>query len=632
MRKVLVALCLALAVFAARADAGVFGLFVDIDHLPPTPTFTRQIREVDFAGTAYTPWDIDQPLSLLTPQKRRDYTVMIYMIGSDLESLEGAATLDIEEMLGSGLDAEKINVILLTGGTNRWQNNQIPENTCALWRVENGELVELGDIGLRNMGDAGTLASFIRYSMTGFPAERNALVFWDHAGGSIAGYGHDEKFDGSLSLLEMNYAFERAGLRENRLDLIGFDACLMASVEMAVIASPYADFLVASQDLEPGDGWDYGFLQTLSENPTMAGDALGKLIADTFIKFYGPRSRETLTLSVTDLRRAEDVMAAMDGLMAVCSHDLIRDRAGMFAELAGRRGRTKTFGEGSPRDNSCDMVDLRDMAVKLSDIYPGEAAALLGALDRAVIYNRHNQSRPLGGLTGYYIFGGKETAARSLEIYAGLGMSESYTQYLRSFADILTGEAPAAGGDLLDRPDCEANVQLHLTLWREADDDGEYAMVGITGAEGADFTPPRGALWPSIGGEFVGLYEIEHSAEKSLYAIPANHNGREVNLIALISPEYPRGKILGARQREGFIIQKGYDDIDPGDTLFFYHRVRRFGAGGQSHQQWRETPAQTVAGQVTLDWSGLPMAEGYYYAHQLTDLKQNERFTELIAA
>jgi len=578
--------------------------------------FYRDISKIDFTGITYTPWDINTALSSLERQRKRAWTIMIYMIGSDLESLEGAATADINEMLESGVDTEAVNVILLTGGANLWRNDVVPENECVIWRIEDGELAQVSGIGLLNMGDPGTLAGFINFSMRSFPAYRYGLIFWDHAGGSIAGYGHDEKFDSALTLLEMNYAFERSDISHTKLEFMGFDACLMATVEMAVIAAPYANYLIASQDLEPGDGWDYTFLGAIGRNPEMDGAAVGKIIADSFMNFYGRGSPYYLTLSVTDTSRAGYVMDAMDALMAVCSHDLLRDRENAFAALAKRRGRTKTFGNGSPRDNECDMVDLADMARKLGDLYPEEARELLEALDYAVVYNRHNYNTALGGLTAFYIFGGKETAALTLDIYASLGMSGTYTAFLRSFADILTGGGPSAP---------ENRLKTHRTLWKPIDESrGRYAMVGIKNAAIPDLVSED--LWPGVGGEFVCLYEIESSPDRSLYAVPALHNGRDVNLIVLRSAEYPNATILGARQREGFILQKGYDKIETGDTVAFYHRVKDF-SGEKKWEQWRKSGYQTVTETFGVDWR--PPDDSYYYGYLQTDIHQNEYFSGL---
>ena len=148
----------------------------------------------------------------------KPYTIMIYMNGSDLESDFGAATTDLLEILDSGLDSRHANVIILTGGTRRWLNDVIPETECLIWEVEDGWLNEVSSMGKVSMGEPDTLRDFILYGYENYPAKKYGLILWDHGGGSIAGFGHDEKFnDASLTLLDMKQAFEEAGLRENKL-------------------------------------------------------------------------------------------------------------------------------------------------------------------------------------------------------------------------------------------------------------------------------------------------------------------------------------------------------------------------------------------------------------------------------
>ena len=212
------------------------------------------------------------PIVTLANTTETPYTIMIYMNGSDLESEFGAATDDLVEMLDSGLNSANANVIILTGGAKHWQNDAIPEYECVVWQLADGWLNELENFGKVNMGDSDTLRKFISYSMDNFPARKYGLIMWDHGGGSIAGFGHDEKFaDGSLTLRDMRRAFDESGLRKNKLEFLGFDACLMATVEMAIVAADYAHVLIASEDLEPGDGWDYGFLSVLNQHPNISG-------------------------------------------------------------------------------------------------------------------------------------------------------------------------------------------------------------------------------------------------------------------------------------------------------------------------------------------------------------------------
>lgn len=491
----------------------------------------------------------------------KPHTIMIYMNGSDLESEIGAATEDLIEMLESGLRSQNADVVILTGGAKYWQNDVVPANECVLWNIEDGALFEIERIGLRNMGDPDTLADFITFGMTNFPAEKYGLVLWDHGGGAIAGYGHDEKFydygTGSLTLPDMDYAFRKAGLSGQKLEWLGFDSCLMATVEMALISSQYAKYLVASEDLEPGDGWDYVFLSIFNRHPRASGYTIGREIVDTFMAFYGPNSDEILTLSVVDLSKVQPIMAAMGRLMAQCSDKLLTDRSDNFTNLASRRRNTKTFGEGSPRDNQSDMVDIGDMAHQLSDLFPREAGKVLIALDDAVLYNRHNSYVPLYGLSSYYVYGGP--FYESLDLYAQLDVDEAYTAYLLKFFDELTG---ASGQE-------------------ERQTRSIYA----------------GELQPHVNGNPVTLYRTARSMRHTQYAIPAKVNGKDCDIVVCVRErplESTEAKVLGCRYAEGLVKQKGYDIFEPGDRVAFYYP-------GQG-DEWIVTDEIAINEPLQLEW------------------------------
>jgi hypothetical protein len=495
------------------------------------------------------------------------YTVMIYMNGSDLESEFGAATDDLVEMLDSGLDSRNANVLILTGGASRWQNAAIPDNECIIWQLEDGFLNKLESMGRVSMGEPATLRDFTMYSMENFPAQKYGLIMWDHGGGSIAGFGHDEKFnDASLTLLDMKKAFHEAGLADKKLEFLGFDACLMATVEMAILASDFAHVLIASEDLEPGEGWDYNFLAALNQN--ICGFALGEIIVDTFIEYFeraGLAEEEILTLSVIDLSKVEPVMRAMGLLM---SHEITFD---LFHQKSHRRYHTKTFGEGSPRDNYADMVDIGDMAIQLADMFPFEAAAVLRALENCVTYNRHNSDVEIYGLSTYYIYGGKSEGIPSLRTYSALQMNPTYTAFLHNFFQKLTTQNPEI-------------IHSEKILLDENDH-----IIGISQEE----TP---TLWPQIHGHPVPLYPISTTKEARRYAIPILVNNKDADIIVLISPAHPQGKILGIRHNNGSVFQKGHDPINPSDNIAFLY---------QTPDSWAYTPPITITA-TTLDWLPSP--------------------------
>ena len=194
------------------------------------------------------------------------WTIMIYLNGSDLESgydeytgeLYAKASEDLREMM-NGLESSNINLIIETGGTLDWQMPGIRSDINQRFKVENGQLVHLEDLEMKNMTDPSTLIEFANYAIDKYPSEKYALLMWDHGGGSLYGFGVDEYFYGdSLTLDEFEVALKSITTTNDMVfEVIGFDACLMATLEMADVCAPYGNYLIASEETEPDYGWDY---------------------------------------------------------------------------------------------------------------------------------------------------------------------------------------------------------------------------------------------------------------------------------------------------------------------------------------------------------------------------------------
>ena len=152
------------------------------------------------------------------------------------------------------------------------------------------------------MGDSATLSEFINYANINYPADKRALVFWNHGAGSILGFGADENFsfDG-LYLYEMADAFLNS-YDGQKFEIVGFDACLMASIEMASVLEPYSNYMVASEEVEPGGGWNYEYyFGALAANPGMTGEELGIAITDGYYEKYAGTEMETRNVKLNNL-------------------------------------------------------------------------------------------------------------------------------------------------------------------------------------------------------------------------------------------------------------------------------------------------------------------------------------------
>jgi len=235
------------------------------------------------------------------------------------------------------------------------------------------------------------------------------------------------------------------------------------------------------------------------------------------------------------------------------------------------------------------MVDIADMAAKLADVFPDEAAALSAALQAAVVCNRHNSDVVLGGLSAYYIFGGRNDAENTLGMYSSLRMDGAYTDYLHTFADALRGSGGGRAGE------SEAGAR---SIWRPVPGEpGRYYLCGDLGAGGA---------LPTIGGAPVCLDKTDSSRRGVEYAIPVRHNGQDADIIVLFCEKYPAGRIMGVRRETGYMIQKGLDEIEPGDVIEFYYVAASIGDGGEVEDcGWFCGNGITVESGIELEWKSV---------------------------
>lgn len=357
------------------------------------------------------------------------FTVMVYMCGTDLESDYGAATADILEMCAADI-SDDVNVLLYTGGTERWQNNRISPDTNQIWRIVQDDMVCLEeDIGVRPMTDPSTLADFVSYCGENYPAERNVLILWDHGGGALYGYGIDEITGGdSMQINEIDKALEKAGVR---FDFIGFDACLMATVETACMMDRHADYMIGSEEIEPGSGWYYtGWLNLICKDPSVSVEKIGKTIVDDYIRVCGEENPDDgCTLSMIDLAEMDHVYDALCAFSSNAKEELDRDN---FRVVSRSVSNTRAFG-----DDSYDTIDLMHFAQNC-DIEGSEE--LIAAVDKAVVYSGNSENvRNSNGMTVYLPYNDVYSFDEMLDIYSDIGLEGEYTEFIRAFANIVAG-------------------------------------------------------------------------------------------------------------------------------------------------------------------------------------------------
>lgn len=252
-----------------------------------------------------------------TPGAAAKHTILMYVCGSTLEYgpenpyssrkvVLGAASADILEMVNAVSASNDVNVVIETGGSEQWASNPgISANYLERYHVKNHQLIRDAQVTKANMGLSSTLESFLKWGVETYPAEKYGLVLWNH-GGAVSGVCFDDNYSmNGLLTSEVATAVKNTikNTSATGFEWIGYDACIMNFLDNASVNADYFNYMVASQELENGDGWDYSWLTTLINNPNISTPNLLKDIASKFVAQYGTGTDNDQCLSVIDLSK-----------------------------------------------------------------------------------------------------------------------------------------------------------------------------------------------------------------------------------------------------------------------------------------------------------------------------------------
>ena len=608
------------------------------------------------------------------------WTIMVYLCGSDLESSGGLASLNLEEMCSAVLP-EDVNVLVETGGSSAWYWDGIETDVLGRYQVVDGSLEEAETAELASMGDPSTLTDFIQWGIETYPSEHYGLILWDHGGGNADGVCYDELYDGdNLTLPELGSALNDTGVT---LDFIGFDACLMASLETAKAVSGAGYYLVASQETEPGQGWDYeSMLNAIGEDPSMQGDALGKVICDAFLdKCLRLDCADEATLSVIDLSAVDMLDRTFDEYTSGMA--MAADDVEALNSVASGADQTESYGGNTDAEGYCNMVDVADLVSNTQDYVQTDGSGLLRAIDEAVVYSVHGDSRE--NSHGISVFYPIEVTEDELSVYIQNSDNTPYLQYIAAVTDtygdvdwdqewadydssvwwssseedvqeLLTDMQPVSGsnfdvqyeqtsGDdgylhLSITSGLEAVKSVHFLLWYMTDgsEDGsasEFVYLGEDNNIDSDWENGRFkdnffGQWMTIGGEYVNAELIEETESYNRYSIPAEVNGKETNIRAIYDYSTETYRVLGtydgveSSDGIGSMTSRGITPLQEGDEIVFL--LPAYEADSEE-ENWYYTDAIEWSDDIIMEDED--MGDGYYmYMFEITDIFGVEYDTE----
>lgn len=548
------------------------------------------------------------------------WAVYWYLCGSDLESQYGAATTDLNELTNVELP-ENVTFVIQTGGASEWQNDLIDASELGRYVYNSEGFEQVESLELASMGEAETLSSFLSFCEENYPADHAMVLFWNHGGGSEGGVEFDEIYGSdSLTLPELDEALAASySIRGRAYDIIGFDTCLMGTLENAAIMSLYADYMIASEETEPGNGWNYeGIAQTFADTPSIGARDLGIAICDTYMTgCEAAGTEDETTLSVIDLSKVDHLVQCVN----LASLELVSSSVEKPATACRfiRSGyKSENYGGNNDEEGYYNQVDLGDLVSNSEKLLPVSAQEIYSAIDEAVVYKVNGRYRANStGLSIYFPYGITEESLLNYE--ANLSANPLYSCFLRY---IMEGSYPEETYDCIDQlviPDSEietesaaevesvqsvsvfsgdmqfyqtedgymalqldademdtvASVQFHLYILDEEDE--LMILLGSDNNINADwengyFEDNFNGYWGCIGGEPCYMELVYEGEDYNLYSIPVKLNGEDCVLRVAYNFSEEAYEILGAiptdeEESVGGAAQKNLIMLSEGDTI-----------------------------------------------------------------
>lgn len=488
-----------IVVFVAVAIFGnLIPVIFDNDNSNPTkaPSSIRNIISGDEAGNA----------TILSK------TVMIYLDGADLEEMNQNSTRTIKEIIDSGVDTERNNILLYTGGCNLWHDYSIPADKDCIYIIKNGALQLLKENTAQNVGDSNTLKSFMQYCVTNYPAQQYGLILHNHGGGPNNGVCADFRNNcDMLNMSELQNAFSSVGFGPDaKMEFVFFDACLMSSVEVAFSIKDYAHYMVASENVSYVYGSDYSFIKAIDQYNS--GAQIGSQYVDCFynasinlgnrLKLQGLDVYD-ITYSCIKLSEIHKLENAMNDLFKAANENASLEQSLAIAARYARGVMEYADSYGEATDTVYDLIDLDNWMTYAAFAESNLTNSVRLAISDAVVHNRANTTQ-MAGLTIYYPKNIKNNYS-----YNKFGFSEEYSTYIKN---CYVAANATIGATLWEQIDTQVNTapentKLSVNLNKEQIDNFASAQYYILAKHG----------------------EVDHTFEDDEYIIVAQGNDCSLN-------------------------------------------------------------------------------------------------------
>jgi ABC-type transport system substrate-binding protein/PKD repeat protein len=371
-------------------------------------------------------------LNLIVEIGAASWTFLVYLDADN--NLEDVGSIDFNEMASVGSNSD-LNIVVQMDrtpyydvGYGDWMDTKRFFVTPGMQPIPENAVEDLGEM---NMGDLATLQDFVTWGINNYPADNYALVLWDHGGGwDGAVCWDDTDYGDSLTLDEVKTAIANAESATGaKIDLLGYDACLMGMAEVVYETKDLVDVVVASEETIPWDGWPYNtVLSDLASDPMMTAQEFGSSIVSRYMEYYTYGGWETN--SAINVASTSWLYSSIDAF----ANALIASMPDYRSQIMEARTYTQTFTYST-------YADLHSFADQLTLRLPGgalfdAAVDIENALQSCMIAEGHGSYLPNAHGLSIYFPSDINQYWSAYETALDFTADHSWDEFLREFLKI----------------------------------------------------------------------------------------------------------------------------------------------------------------------------------------------------
>ncbi|MBR4830605.1 MAG: hypothetical protein IKZ96_02445 [Bacilli bacterium] len=462
-------------------------------------------------------------------------TIMIFMAGTNLESESYLASSDLNGIVPENIDLNTTKVLLYTGGTKKW-HNFVSSTDEGIYELTNNGFVKAKSFTKSNLGYDTALANFLNYAYEYSKTDAYDLIFWDHGLGALGSIS-DENTNDYLDLSEMTAALQKSPFdKENKLETVVFRTCLNSTLEVASTFAPYADYMVASEEITLGK-YGHGVLKFLNST-SIDSDAVE--YGEAFIASYQKQIEEIdvygetdSTYAIIDLSTIEELNTMIDSFFSKI------DARKNYNELARMRSTMHQYAAGTMGVYDYDTVDLYELIDNLKKYDEKESTKIEKYLKEKVIVYNWSTNTHSNGLSVYFpYYGDNYVKNLHFDLYKKLNVSDNYSKFITDFNKGQTSTSYSFTFDLSNTEVKQDGKEFKLKLTNEQvknfskanymifkkEEDGKFSPI-FTGLNAT--LDKDGYLSTNITDNLISVYDGNDKTSELITAIQIESQSKD---------------------------------------------------------------------------------------------------------